>query len=205
MGEQLSRRERKKRETRLRLMEAALELFQEGGYDETTVEQIAGAAGVAKGTFFNYFETKDAILPVLVEWRLRELEDALLPEHGAPESPVARIKMALYLVAKDPLIQLPLAKQVFTAAMRYQQSTTMRPGRTLAHLLAEQVRQAQAAGEVRSELDPLNLGSMIHALFFQQMMLYHHGHRPAPLQDMLAGAIDLLLDGAAGPAWKQSS
>ena len=188
VDEQLSRRERKKKETRLRLMKAALALFKEGGYDETTVEQIAGAADVAKGTFFNYFVTKDAILPALVEWRLRELEDALLPERGAPESPVARIKMALYLIADDPLIQLPLAKQVFTAVMHHQQSTSMQPGRALARLLTEQVRQAQAVGEVRPELDPLNLGSMIHALFFQQMILYHHGHRPAPLQEMLAGA-----------------
>jgi AcrR family transcriptional regulator len=204
MGEQLSRRERKKKQTRLRLMEVALELFQEGGYDETTVEQIAAGADVAKGTFFNYFETKDAILPALVAWRLKELEDALLLERGAPKSPVARIKMALCLIAQDPLIQRPLAEQVFTAVMHHQQTRTARPGRALVRLLAEQVRQAQTVGEVRPEIDPLNLSSMIHAVFFQQMILYHHGHRPAPLQEMLDGAIDLLLDGAAGPAWRQS-
>ena len=103
MNDNLSRRERKKRETRWRLMTAALHLFLEQGYDATTVEQIAEAADVAKGTFFNYFETKEAILPALVEWRLQELGEALLPEQGAPASPVARIKLALCLVAEDPL------------------------------------------------------------------------------------------------------
>jgi hypothetical protein len=118
---------------------------------------------------------------------------------------VARIKMALYLVAGDPLIQMPLAERVFAAVTHQQQSTAIRPGQALARLLTEQVRQAQEAGEVRPELDPLNLGSMIHAVFFQQMVLYHHGHRPAPLQEMLSDAIDLLMDGAAGPAWKRAS
>jgi AcrR family transcriptional regulator len=205
MKEQLTRRERKKRETRKRLMEAALQLFQQNGYDQTTVAQIARAADVAKGTFFNYFVTKDAILPTLVEWRLQELKEALLPEHGAPASPVARIKMALSLIAGDPLIQLPLAKRVFTAVMHHQQSSTIRPGQALAQLLAEQVRQAQDMGEIDPDIDPTNLGSMIHALFFQQMIMYHHGYRPAPLQEMLAGAVDLLLDGAAGPTWRQAS
>ena len=58
MGKHLSRRERKKKETRQRLLEAALRLFQEFGYDDTTVEEITRAADVAKSTFFNYFETK---------------------------------------------------------------------------------------------------------------------------------------------------
>jgi AcrR family transcriptional regulator len=204
MDEQLSRRERKKLETRLRLMEAALELFQDSGYDTTTVAQIAEAANVAKGTFFNYFATKDAILPALVEWRLQQLEDALLPENGAPASPVARIKMALGLVAKDPLIQLPLANQVFTAFVHHQQPASVRPGQALTRLLAEQVQQAQDAGEINSDLDPQYLGCMIRALFFQQMLMYHHDHRSAPLQEMLAESIDLLMNGAAGPAWRQT-
>jgi AcrR family transcriptional regulator len=205
MNEGLSRRERKKRETRLRLMEAALELFQKNGYDDTTVQQIARAADVAKGTFFNYFATKDAILPALVEWRLQEVRDALLPEQGAPASPVARIKMALNLIADDPLIQLPLAKQIFVAVMHHQQPAAARPGQALIQLLAEQVQQAQNAGEIDPDLDPLYLGCMIRALFFQQMLMYYHSYRPASLQEMLAESIDLLMNGAAGPGWRQSS
>ncbi len=78
MDKNLSRRERKKRETRQRLMEAALRLFREHGYDATAVEDITQAADVAKGTFFNYFEAKDAILPALAGWRLQQLEEVLL-------------------------------------------------------------------------------------------------------------------------------
>jgi len=198
----LSRRERKKQETRQRLMEAALRLLRERGYDATTVEEITQAADVAKGTFFNYFETKEAILPPLVEWRLQQLEEALLPEHGAPTSPVARIKLALRLVAEDPLSDPVLTWRLFAAGMRWQH---IRPVQALVNLLTEQVRQAQAAGEIRADLDPIYLGGVIRALFFQQMITYHCGYRPAPLPEILDTVVNLLLDGIAGPKWKQSS
>ncbi len=57
-----SRRERKKRETRRRIADAAIALFLDQGYDRTTVVQIAAAADVDPKTFFNYFGSKDEVL-----------------------------------------------------------------------------------------------------------------------------------------------
>src|SRR5580698_3618350 len=56
------RRERHRKETRERLYQAALDLFAERGFLRTTVEDITEAADVGKGTFFNYFPTKEHIL-----------------------------------------------------------------------------------------------------------------------------------------------
>ena len=184
-------------------MNAARRLFREHGYDSTTVEQITDAADVAKGTFFNYFETKEAILPSIAEWQLQQLEKALLPEQGAPASPVARIKLALCLVAESPFSDPILTQRLF-AAMMQQRRPDAHLGHALTQLLAEHVRQAQAAGEIRADLDPIYLGSVIRTLFFQQMMMWHHGYRPAALPEMLGAAVDLLLDGIAGPKWKKA-
>lgn len=196
---ELSRRERKKYETRHNLMEAALHLFAERGYDATTVQDITDVVGVAKGTFFNYFETKEAILPAIAAHRLEQLEEALNPERGAPSSPVERIKLALRLVAQDPLCEQQLAERLFAAIMRRRE---LSPGHALRDLLADQVRQAQTTGEIRRDLDPVYLAGAIRSLFFQQLALWHHGHRPAPLPSLIDASVDLLMQGAAGPRWQ---
>ena len=55
-------RQQKKTATRDRIRASALRLFREQGYDATTVEQIAGAAGVSHMTFFRYFPTKEDVV-----------------------------------------------------------------------------------------------------------------------------------------------
>ena len=180
------------------MKEGAPRLFSENGYDATTVKDITDSADVAKGTFFNYFETKEAILPAVAAGRLEELKEALIPEHGAPESPVARIKLALRLVADDPLCEQQLAQRLFAAVMRHRE---IQPGHAFRDLLAEQVCQGQAVGEIRNDLDPLHIAVIIRSLFFQQLVTWHHGYRPAPLHALINSTVDLLMDGAAGPNW----
>ena len=66
-------RERKKIETLHRMQEEALRLFDEQGYDATTIEQIAEAAGVSPSTFYRYFPVKEDVVvqdeydPLIVE------------------------------------------------------------------------------------------------------------------------------------------
>jgi len=71
------RRERRRLETRERLYRAALELFGEHGFLETTVEDITEAADVGKGTFFNYFPTKEHVLAAYGGERIAAVERAL--------------------------------------------------------------------------------------------------------------------------------
>ena len=85
-------RERKKAETRRSIQEHALRLFLEKGYDTTTVEEIAAAAGVSHMTFFRYFPSKHAVVenddydPMIAE---------LIRARPAVEDPLTAIRRAL--------------------------------------------------------------------------------------------------------------
>src|SRR4051812_5221769 len=79
-------RERKKQRTRARLIDAAMSLCLEQGYEQTTVEQIAAAADVAPRTFSRYFATKDAVFLTLIEDFAEQLviELAAVPDEVGP-------------------------------------------------------------------------------------------------------------------------
>lgn len=71
-----SRREQKRRDTHLRVAEEGLRLFNENGYDATTLEAVAAASGISARTLFYYFKTKYEILQF---WHDRGFEEALRP------------------------------------------------------------------------------------------------------------------------------
>jgi len=73
----LGRRERRKEETRKQIFKAAMKLFGKKGVFATTVEEITEAADVGKGTFFNYFPSKEAILSALAERQLGVINTAV--------------------------------------------------------------------------------------------------------------------------------
>ena len=66
IDEQDSIRQRKKRETRRRILIVARKLFVERGFSQTTIDSIAEQADISKPTFFNYFNSKNAVLDDLI-------------------------------------------------------------------------------------------------------------------------------------------
>jgi len=72
-----NRSERRRLRTRAALLAAAREVFASQGVGATTIQDITEAADVAKGSFYNHFDSKDAILRAVVEETLAELGSAL--------------------------------------------------------------------------------------------------------------------------------
>lgn len=105
-------REQKKAQVRDTLRREALRLFSTQGYDATTVDEIAAAAGVSHMTFFRYFPTKeDAVLmdefdPMLREWILTR---------PASEAPMDRLRWVLVEAFREVY---PLVRDELLARMR---------------------------------------------------------------------------------------
>jgi AcrR family transcriptional regulator len=86
-------RERKKRRTRQALAEAALRLFAERGYEQTTVADIAAAAEVSTRTFFAYFRTREDVVFADTDERIAVMRETLtaLPAGTPPTQAVHRM------------------------------------------------------------------------------------------------------------------
>lgn len=105
--ERESRNERRKRETRERLLEAALRLMAERGMAGVAINEITEAADVGFGSFYNYFDSKEAIHAALVQQVFEDFGDALdrlVQNVGDPAEAISHcIRHALLRARREPL------------------------------------------------------------------------------------------------------
>jgi AcrR family transcriptional regulator len=109
----LGLRERKKQQTRQTIARVALELFAERGYDETTLADIADAAGVSPRTIFAYYEGKEDILFCHEGEYLASLEQ-MLDERPAGTTTVDAMREFLSSI-EPPDEQAKLRKKIVTS------------------------------------------------------------------------------------------
>ncbi|MDX3102475.1 TetR/AcrR family transcriptional regulator [Nonomuraea angiospora] len=153
-------RERKKVRTRRALLEAAVRLFGEQGYEQTTIAEIAAAADVAPRTFFAYFASKEDVLFLQADDRWQVMLDVIAGrEPGEPLGDLlSRMFEALVRsLAEDDELDFSLSplrtRLVFTEpALR---------ARGLTLILEGQPLLAEALCEVYPELDPVAAGAAV--------------------------------------------
>jgi AcrR family transcriptional regulator len=90
---------KRKRETRRTIVECARKLFHDKGFEQTTTRDLAEAAGIAAGTLFNYFPTKEALAMTIVCDALddasAEFENRLRGDEGLDEALFAHVAVGL--------------------------------------------------------------------------------------------------------------
>lgn len=95
-----SLRDRKRARTRQALIDAAIELFERKGYEETTVAEIAAAADIGTRTFFSYFPSKEELIFPDTDARLRAAIEAIAAR-GPDDAPAEVLLRALQKVGED--------------------------------------------------------------------------------------------------------
>ncbi len=96
----MSLRDCKRARTRQALVEAATELFERNGYDETTIADIAAAADIGTRTFFGYFASKEELLFPESDARVRASLDAIAAR-GPDDGPAEVLLRALHTIGED--------------------------------------------------------------------------------------------------------
>ncbi len=193
-------RERHKQERKERIYRAALQLFREKGFDETTVEEIAEAAQVAKGTFFNYFPTKESVLLYFGEQQLGGLY-ALTSMRGTNgSSAVERIRHLLRSLAASAEEDRELVQLMVTQALRASDLMPSKRGRfgfrAIAALL---IAQGQRAGEFRKDISADMIAGLLEAVYFYELFQWCANPVPYSLARRLDTMVDLILAGVGAP------
>lgn len=87
-----------------KILEAAMELFQERGYEKTSVSQIVGRAGMAQGTFYLYFKSKNALVSAIAskifEEQLEVITGTYDPQNGELSSLLQTLVEATFSVTQ---------------------------------------------------------------------------------------------------------
>jgi len=193
-----SRRERRSAELRERLFRAALGLLAHKGYAETTVEDITNAADVGKGTFFNYFPSKDHILAAFGRMQIEKLQIAA-DAVEASKIPIRDFlqNLALELIsepARNPaivrvLVQANVSNAPVREAMRdiHAKATA---------LLGQIVKVGQDRGEIRKDLNAQETAQTLRQSLLGAMLIWSL-YGDGSLEARIETAINVLWNGLA--------
>ena len=190
----------RKQATRERVLAAARDLFDEVGYESSTIRMIATRAGVAIGSVFTTFASKAEILSEVMLHRLDGLYaelDAVLPHLRGSCADRLRSIMAIHdnVEMKRPRL---FAAFVATSFSEYDANTIVPFGRNerLHAMLREVLAQGQADGAVRADADlDLFVETLIAAYGFNYRRAVQDGADASALTDLMDRQIGLLFEG----------
>ncbi len=184
-------------ETRDRIFEAAIVLFSEHGYLDTTVEKIVAAAGVAKGTFFVHFATKDALVTELVRRQVRAARrsrDRALAKGGTPVDALRATVMSLgeQAGANRGLSRAVVSANVLNPVLGgYAESVFG----GIASEMMDDVRAAQRIGLLTTHVDAETIAGTLVTSYFGATLHFATGPHSKPLLALLAPVVDANLIG----------
>lgn len=151
-------RSRKGQQTRERLLGAAIAEFKRGGMAAADTAAIASAAGVAHGTFFFHFPTKEHVLVELEQREETRMAAELIRRFAAPHDVRATLTESVRMLEK---LERRLGRPLFKDFLALHFSTTRPPSEEWEHhpvlvALIEELQRARDAGEIPDTVDVLH-------------------------------------------------
>jgi AcrR family transcriptional regulator len=169
-----TRRERQSVERRERLFRAALDLFARKGFAETTVEDITNAADLGKGTFFNYFPSKEHILLAFAEMQLGKLRAAADEARTKNEPTRVFLRSLGARMTQEPIRNPSIIRillQAFLSNSPVRESVMDLQARVIA-IHTEIIRLGQERGEFRDDLPPEVLAHVFRQTIFGTLLIW---------------------------------
>jgi len=191
-------RERKKARLRQQIVETALHLFRQRGYENTRIDDIVQTLEISQPTFFRYFPSKDAVLRVVGERGYACICDRLRSELSSKADTAERLRRLYVTMAREVENDRKLWQAVIlSGAMDPVRSAELRDHEeAAASLLREILTQGQKHGDVTRAFPVVHLAEFMEGLYntvVRQWAVDLTG--PHKLTDRVRSAVEFFLRG----------
>ncbi|MER3479354.1 MAG: TetR family transcriptional regulator [Meiothermus sp.] len=191
-------RERQKQRRRERIYRTAVQLFRDRGFRQTTATDIAKAAHVSRGTFFNYYPYKEAVLLDYGAELLTQLSErarAELEEGSPPLEVLRRMWERLSEVSeRERELLSPLAYELLNPDP--ERARAAFEALPLGDFVAEVLRPLREAGEIRKDLSLERIARSLADTYLLSALRWAAYTPERRLKDEMLKFLDLLLEGA---------
>ncbi len=197
-----NRTEKKKEETRKKIISAAMDLFNKQGFDQTTMDQIAVAADVARGTVYNHFTEKEAIIYDYVQGVIREQAPEVI---GRLEKlPDTRSRLIEALRKSLEWMHIELNKDIFEIYFNYRMQKGVqalrdrdaRMSSVFKDVLERILDLGKETGEIREDMHSRVLAGYLDTFHSMTAIVWLVFPELFSIHDGINGNVDLFLNGA---------
>jgi len=194
----LTLRERQKQRRRDRIFRTAINLFREKGFHQTTATDIAKASHVSRGTFFNYYAYKEAVLLDFGAQLLSELREQALAELAQGEPPLEVLRRLWDRLAevseRERVLLSPLAYELLNPdPQRAKAAFETLP---LGDLIAEILSPLKARGQLRQDMSLERISRSIADVYLLSALRWAAYTPGRKLKDEMTKFLKLMLEGA---------
>lgn len=171
-------REQKKLDTRQAIMQAAVKLFSEKGFEKTSIEELARAAGIGKGTIYSYFQTKTDILHAFCEDEMVGLHQELT-DNADKEIPLLQQMVRIYMSEFRHVIENREFGRLFMQETVFPREVDIK--RHLENednyfkLLFPLLEKARDRGELRKDIELLYITGHFYGLYLLLVSAWYTG------------------------------
>ena len=159
--EELSRRERKKRETRARIMKMAKQIFEQKGYDNTSIDDISEAVDISKPTLFNYFASKESILLGISDEELEQIKDFLSVNIAKESSSIRKIILLMERMYYDSIKYTHLNSKILFSTFPENGQEESKMSRDYKEIFSQLVEEAISRQELSNNF---SVEEIVHAI-----------------------------------------
>lgn len=142
------------RNTKQKIVSAAWKLFYEQGYDDTTIDDIVFESGTSKGSFYHYFEGKDALLGslnILFDEKYEELQKSMDPDMNAIDKLIHMNHELFEMIDSSVSIEL-LARLFSSQLITHGEKHLLDRKRIYFKMLSQTIRKGQERHEIRTDM-----------------------------------------------------